>query len=171
VKNFQWGFFIFATLLLILVGILIGQYCFSPVAAQQTTVIGNDLDSLHASIGNFFENLSDPNKSIKKTLDDFLKNSPLVNDEKITNDIATKIKDINTTYGSYVAYEPIDVKSVGTDLIVIRYLYKCRNYPVLWYFTYYRPSSKPGDVSSVTWSLIGFRYDSNLDILLQDMTF
>lgn len=140
--------------------------------AQVGITTDSDLSSLHGTIRIFFENLSDPNKGAKKALEEILKNSPISSDEKLLDDLASRIKDINTRFGAYLSFEEIGSKSIGSDLVVIRYLYKCQNYPVVWYFTFYRPIVKTGDTTlSRRWMLIGFRYDSNLDVSLRDSSF
>jgi len=138
------------------------------VEAQTTFAPSPDVEALRESIGNFFENLSDPNKGSVAAVEDFLKNSAMSEAGKTR--LVDGLKKINGNLGAYVAYEPIGVKSLGNDLVVFRYLYKCQDYPIIWYFTYYRPRAKSGDATA-NWSLIGFRYDTNLDAALLDATF
>ena len=142
-------------------------------AQTQNTPVAFDLETLRESIANFFEKMSDNSKGPGRAVDDFLKNSSLAETEKTRTKLAEDIRTINNTFGNYVSYEPIGVKMVGTDLVVFRYLYKCQNYPVVWYFTYYRPRAKSTDASaaSASWTLIGFRFDTNLDAALLDATF
>lgn len=142
-------------------------------AQTQTTPVAFDLETLRESIGNFFENMSDPSKGASKAVEDFLKNSSLSENDKTKTKFSDDIRLIAQNFGPYVSYEPIGVKTVGTDLVVFRYLYKCQNYPVVWYFTYYRPRAKTVDAttSSASWTLIGFRFDTNLDAALLDATF
>ena len=149
----------------------------SPETQAQTQINSNavDVESLRESIGVFFENMSDQNKGPNKAVEDFLKNSALAENEKTKGRVAEGLKAINQNFGAYVSYEEIGLKSIGEDLIVFRYLYKCENYPVVWYFTYYRPRGQRSEstTSSTTppWTLIGFRFDTNLDAALLDATF
>ena len=144
----------------------------NPVVAQQSTAAYNaDVEALRESIGNFFENLSDSSKGARKAVDEFVKNSAMAENEKTRAKIADGLKTINANFGEYVSYEAIGVKTVGTDIIVFRYLYKCQDYPIVWYFTFYRPRSKSQDGPASSWNLIGFRYDTNLDAALLDATF
>ena len=141
-------------------------------AQTQSNLAAFDLETLRESIGNFFENLSDPNKGSEKAIKDFLKNTPLADNEKIKTKFTDDVRLIGQNFGPYVSYEPIGVKTIGSDLVVFRYLYKCQNYPAVWYFTYYRPRAKTADsVASSSWTLIGFRFDTNLDAALLDATF
>ncbi len=137
-------------------------------AAAQTPAAGADVDALRESIGNFFENLSDPNQSARKALEDFAKNSAFGSNEKALTSLADALKNINANFGAYVAYEAIGAKAIGSDLITFRYLYKCQDYPVVWYFTYYRPRAKATDDATTVWTLIGMRFDADLDALLDD---
>lgn len=166
---------LYSYLLLVIVfagGLLLNRALFVSMARAQTgSFTDTDLSPLRLSIRNFFENLSDSNKGARKALDEVLKNSPISSDEKLMTDLASRMKDINTRFGNYLSFEEVGIKSIGTDLVVMRYLYKCQNYPVVWYFTFYRPQTKSGETSAGSWSLIGLRYDSNLDIALRDSSF
>lgn len=143
----------------------------TPVETQQVTAPSENFDPLCDAIGNFFENLSDSSKGPRKAVDEFVKNSPMAENEKTKSKIVDGLKTIELNFGNYVAYEQIGVKKIGTDLVVFRYLYKSEDYPVVWYFTYYRPRAKSAEGASNDWSLIGFRYDTNLDVALLDATF
>ena len=142
-------------------------------AQTQPNLVAFDLETLRDSIGNFFENLSDPSKGADKAIKDFLKNTPLADNDKIKTKFTDDVRLIDQNFGAFVSYEPIGVKTIGSDLVVFRYLYKCQNYPVVWYFTYYRPRAKTTDAntSTASWTLIGFRFDTNLDAALLDATF
>ncbi len=153
-----------------LVGAMIGRVEWTKNASAQVAA-ENELGLLHGRIRSFFENLTETGKGPKKALEEILKNSPLGADEKLTGELADKMKDINSRYGACVSFEEVGTKSVGNDLIIIRYLYKCENYPVIWYFTFYRPRPKTADTVARNWTLIGLRYDSNLDIALRDTSF
>lgn len=140
--------------------------------AQTTPLPDSELVSLRASISTFFENLSDSNKGSRKALEDLMKNSPVSSDDKLIGELANLMKEINTRYGNYLSFEPIGVKSVGNDLIIVRYLYRCQNYPLVWYFTFYRngSASDPAGTNS-HWMLIGLRFESNLETLQRDNGF
>ncbi|MDO5552988.1 MAG: hypothetical protein Q4G68_04435 [Planctomycetia bacterium] len=141
------------------------------VQAQNAVFSETELAPIRSNIRSFFENLSDSNKGAKKALEELLKSSPLSGDEKTATDLAAKMKDIHVRFGNYLSFEEAGLKMIGTDVVVVRYLYKCQNYPVVWYFTWYRPPTKTTDVVSRNWTLIGMRYDSNLDIALRDSSF
>jgi len=66
-------------------------------------------------------------------------------------------------------YEFLDSKSVGTDLIQIRYLYNSDIQPFVWYFTFYRPLTgvRSSEIlpASRKWNCIGIRFDNDIDTL------
>jgi hypothetical protein len=136
----------------------------------QTGATGADVEALRASIGNFFENLSDPNQGSRKALVELTKNTTLGDNETLLTELSDNWKLAPANFGAYVAYEPVGVKAVGSDLIEFRYLYKCQSYPVVWHFTYYRPRPNAADPTSAPWRLIGVRFDSNVEAAFRDST-
>lgn len=76
----------------------------------------------------------------------------------------------NSDVGIMHSSEYIDSKNIGNDLVLMRYLSKHENAPILWYFTFYRSQQRSGEVSSPgqnsNWNLIQIRFDSNLEPLL-----
>jgi hypothetical protein len=77
--------------------------------------------------------------------------------------------DVMLKVGTRWTPEFLDSKSVGTDLIQIRYLYKCDTQPFVWYFTFYRTQTRPNDppTSTRSWNCIGIRFDNDLDSLFK----
>ena len=156
---------------ILLLALVVGRDgdAFAPSSVEaQTGATGADVEALRASIGNFFENVSDPNQGPRKALAELTKNTTLADNEALLTGLADNLKTVAVNFGPYVAYEPVGVKAVGSDLIEFRYLYKCQNHPVVWHFTYYRPRPNAADPTSVPWTLIGARFDSNLDAAFRD---
>lgn len=69
-------------------------------------------------------------------------------------------------YGGYRGVERIAQAVLGQDLVVVRYLYKCENYPVVWTFAFYRTPSTGAAFEGDTWRVVSVRFDTNLDKLL-----
>ena len=126
-----WGVCIL--LLAFVVGRDNGSFAPSSVEAQ-TGANGADVEALRASIGNFFENVSDPNQGPRKALAELTKNTSLADNETLLTELSDNMKLIAANFGAYVAYEPVGVKTLGSDLIEFQYLYKCQNHPVVWRF-------------------------------------
>jgi hypothetical protein len=77
-----------------------------------------------------------------------------------------KTDELAALYGQYKGFERIADRRVGNDLVLLRYLYKCERFPVVWYFAFYRtpepaaPTQENGD-----WRVILVRFDTNLEAL------
>ena len=149
---------------------LIGLFFAGPLVAQTptsgTATAASEYDALHAAVKTFFENISDPAGGPKKGLEEILKSSPLAGEEKEKTiaALSNNIREISLRYGAYLSFESIGVRAIGRDLVVLRYLYKCQNYPVVWYFTFYRPTTAGVETANRPWLLVHFYYDSNLNI-------
>jgi hypothetical protein len=63
--------------------------------------------------------------------------------------------------GTRVAPRPAPI---GRDLVLLRYLYKGENFPVVWYFTFYRTTAA-GETGPGTWRTIAVRFDTDLELL------
>ncbi len=74
---------------------------------------------------------------------------------------------LESRYGRYRGFERIAARRVGKDLVLMKYLYKCERFPVVWYFAFYRtPRSKVAKVDNADWRVIVVRFDTNLEALL-----
>ena len=151
----------------------------APLAAQtpETPAVGgaadSELDPRTAMVQTFFEQISNPDVGTRSGLETLLKNSPFegsAKDEMIKT-LAEKIDGIFQQFGSYVSFEPIGVKRIGRDLVVFRYLYKCQNYPLVWYFIFYRPTPSENETAGKSWQIIHLYYDSQLNVPLWDQGF
>jgi hypothetical protein len=90
----------------------------------------------------------------------------LAKQDKALKQLTDKTKQLQTEYGRYRGYEQIAAKRIGEDLVLLRYLYKCEHFPVVWYFTFYRTST-PGEPlrGSGDWRVITVRFDTKLELL------
>ena len=67
-------------------------------------------------------------------------------------------------YGKYRGHERISAKSIGKDLLLLKYLYKCEHYPIVWHFTFYR-KAKTAEPTASKWIVIAVRFDTDLELL------
>ena len=67
-------------------------------------------------------------------------------------------------YGKYRGSERISAKSIGKDLVLLTYLYKCEHYPIVWRFTFYRKATNAEPTAS-QWIVIAVRFDTDLELL------
>ncbi|HYW79015.1 MAG TPA: hypothetical protein VE890_05530 [Thermoguttaceae bacterium] len=93
-----------------------------------------------------------------------LEGSQLAEQENALAALVEKTKELETSYGKHVASEQIAAKRVGKDLVLLKYLYKCERFPVVWHFVYYRTSNETVPDSS-TWRVISVRFDTDLERL------
>jgi hypothetical protein len=141
--------------------IIIGLSCFVRGAAL-TGQESEGVMQLDARVSDFFENLRDEQVGPEKAFADLLAGGPLEKSVKVKTliDRSNKLAEL---YGAFVTAERIAAKEVGKDLVLLKYLHKAERYPVIWYFTYYRPPSTVGDEKE--WMVIAVRFDTRLDLL------
>ena len=103
-----------------------------------------------------------------QALDDLLSAS---SEREALTEVKKKLEDIRIQCGNFRNYERHVVKSVGEDLVFVQYLLKCDRQPVIWTFTFYRRPTETGSLSTTSspWHVIGLRFDTNLDPLLQTL--
>ena len=93
-----------------------------------------------------------------------LSGSRLANQEKPLAALIEKTKELETKYGEHRSAEQIAVKRVGKDLVLLKYLYKCEHFPVVWHFGYYRTPTETMPENG-TWRVIAVRFDTELERL------
>ena len=91
---------------------------------------------------------------------DILADGPLAGRTEAIDRLVARFEEIQKDSGKYSMAESILEKRVGTDLILLKFLYKAENYPVVWYFTFYR---RPSDKTK--WIVISLRFDTRLEQL------
>jgi len=136
-----------------------------PALAQEVTAPPNEeMTALDARVTRFLEAVSMGQPRDAYT--ELLTGSPLLKQEKALAQLVeqtTKLAE-NEKYGPYRQHERVGLKTVGRDLALLRYLYKCENYPVVWHFTFYRTASS-GSAAAPSWRVIIVRFDTDLELL------
>jgi len=123
-----------------------------------------DLLELDAKIGQFLTGIS--MGETQNAYQELLAGSRLVKQEKALQELIEKTAQLQAKYGLYCGIEQIAAKRVGKDLVLFRYLYKCKDFPVVWYFTFYRtptPGETPPD--KAPWRVVAVRFDTELERL------
>ncbi|MGI5831886.1 MAG: hypothetical protein ACOX6D_05050 [Thermoguttaceae bacterium] len=141
--------------------------------SQTTPPSGSGFESQTGLVQDFFEQISNTAEGPQKGLETLLKNSPFEENAKaeMIKTLAGKIEGISGQFGSFVSYELIGTKKIGRDLVVLRYLYKCQNYPIVWYFVFYRPLPADSNTTNKQWQIIHLYYDSQLNIPIWESDF
>jgi hypothetical protein len=143
----------------------IGLIVASAVAATCAAAHGQDdpvLTSLSTRVDHFFTNLTGSGADAEmKALDELLAEGPLAGSDEIKA-LAEQVQRLDGRFGAYVSSEQIEAKRVGTDLVLMRFLYKAEKYPVVWYFTFYRPPV--GEANK--WVAVSVRFDTRHEALV-----
>ena len=144
----------------------IGLLAASAVAATSAAAHAQDdpvLTSLGTRVERFFTNLTAAAAdSETKALDELLAEGPLAGSDEIKA-LAEQVQKLDGRFGPYVSSEQVEAKRVGSDLVLLRYLYKAEKYPVAWYFTFYRPPV--GEANK--WIAVSVRFDTRLEALVR----
>ena len=147
---------------MILLFLIAASAAYIPVGAQPTTTYSSDVNKeLDDKIKLFFDDILRDN--LTKAFEELFRNSS--GSEQIAA-MRSKLDEAKTQFGSFREYERINAKPVGKDLVFVRYLLKGDQHPVVWTFTFYRRPSETGTLSTNAWSLIGLRFDTNLELLI-----
>ena len=122
------------------------------------------INKLHEEVNHFLEGVS--LGTTQTAYEDLLKGSQLLKQTKAVEVLVEKTSQIKSRYGEYRAFEQIAAQRVGNDLVLLQYLYKCENFPVVWYFTFYRTPGR-GDIpqENDNWRVIIVRFDTELELL------
>jgi len=106
---------------------------------------------------------------VDKSFEVLLTSSPLQNDQEKMQMMIARTKELRTKYGEFRKVTPLPARRVGDNLVLLKYLYECERYPVVWYFTYYRvfkANETPRDTEN--WVLVALRFDTDLESIARD---
>lgn len=125
-----------------------------------------EIASLEEKVARFFEDLS-----AGTTLNAYrqlLAGSSLLKETDAVKTLADKTGELKDKYGEYRRPEKIVGKRVGADVVLLKYLYKCERFPVVWHVTFYRSPPRGADGGVETggsWEVIAVRFDTDLESL------
>lgn len=120
------------------------------------------IEALHGRVGQFFQAvaLTTPQAAYQE----LLAGSPLLKQTEALAALVEQTGKLKDRCGEYRGLERLSAKHLGTDLVVMVYLYKCENYPVLWRFVFYRtPARAETPPGNTPWLVISVRFDTELD--------
>lgn len=116
----------------------------------------------------FFSNLTTGSSA---AFDDILKGGPLgasLDSAKLA-ELKSQFDAAKPQLGSYRSNERIDLKPIGKDLVVARYLYKGEFSPMVWYFTFYRAPTTSTSAMTSLWFVISLRFDTDVEAVAMTM--
>jgi hypothetical protein len=151
------GLALFAT-----VALLLGTM----LSRGQNSTATNDavVQHLENQVDRFLGVLADG--QVDDAFDDLLAGSPALRASASVGELKLQTKEIEERFGRNRGYERLSGHRIGQDIVILKYLYKCENYPVVWYFTFYRTLSSATMVPPTpTWRLISLRFDTQVELL------
>jgi hypothetical protein len=95
--------------------------------------------------------------------DDLLVGSRLLEQTEEIQTLVDKSKEIKDRYGPFQETEQIGARRIGKDLVLMKYLFKCESFPVIWYFAFYRDFRRASTATDNDWVVIAVRFDTQLD--------
>ena len=152
--------------------VLLGVVAGVVVATSATTVVrAQDAEAESARIRRDLQEKAEyflddvANDEIQAAYETLLKDGPL---EDFINEsaLATKTGKLKTKYGDARDFQLVQSKSVGKNLVVMKYLQEFREFPVVWYFTFYRRGDDLQSRNDKEWVVVTVRFDTNLEGLL-----
>jgi len=119
------------------------------------------LENLKTRVAGFFTKLADKEQQPKQVFKDILAEGPLAKRNEAIGNLVIRFERLKKDCGKYLGSEAVFERKAGSDLVILKFLYKAENYPVVWYFTFYhRPDDKKNK-----WILISLRFDTRLEQL------
>ena len=157
------------TRLMIAPALLAASIVAAPVVRAQAPESPKDpVETVSAPVNAFFQSVIAG--QVDEAFKQLLVGSPLASPtsaakKKAVAALVVKTKDLSRLYGEARAFESVEQRMIGKDVVVLKYLYKCERFPVVWYFTYYR--DQKADLAGATrqWFLISVRFDTAIDRL------
>ena len=143
---------------LILAGLVTGLPAQERTPQQQAEV-----EKLQGGIEDFFKAFNNPTIGPELAFSTLVGKGPLKGKSEELTGLIDKAVKLEGRYGRYTGHDVASVKTVGSDLVILRYLYKGERFPVVWHFYYYRPGNGAMPSSKGEWNLIEIRFDTNLD--------
>lgn len=133
-------------------------------SAQELSLdLQQEVDALQKKVDAFFLTLTaDKMLGPERAIREIIGNGPLKTRTDDINKLIEQAIGLDSRYGPYTGHEQASVKAVGSDLVLLRFLYKSEKFPVVWHFTFYRTTGPSGIKRD--WSLIGLKFDSKLDV-------
>jgi hypothetical protein len=130
-------------------------------SAQET--LDPVIETLGAKASQFLDGVG--RGSTQTAFRDLLEGSPLARRTEAVTSLVEQASKLKDRFGEYRASERIMAKRIGADVVLMRYLYKCDDFPVVWYFTFYRSPARGETEPGNGWRVITVRFDTELELL------
>lgn len=149
--------------ILSLVGVTIATL--ATTAQQPATTDDTTIVALDARVGRFLEAVSIGDT--ERAYVDLLAGSRLVLQKDAVTKLVEKTGQLRTQFGKYQSFERVDAERIGQDLVLMTYLYKSTDYPVVWRLAFYNGTASTAESLPKTdaWRVISVRFDTDLESL------
>jgi len=141
-----------------LFALLIGMCVMAAAKSAVAQTPDAEVTRLQARVKTFFDSVTSDTVTPRSAFDTLLTASPIR--QARTEDMKKMVDryDALKKYGRYLGFEAVDFKRIGNDVVLLRYLYKTENLPVVWYISFYR---RPGS----DWFVVSLRFDTRIELL------
>lgn len=128
------------------------------------------VEELHSRASQFLDQVAQDQADA--AYQDLLRGSQLLqqfDQSEAMKKLVEKTKELKTKYGECRKVERVAAKKIGSNLVVLRYVYECEFFPVAWHFVFYRtpPRSDLSSPADQPWRLITVRFDTELEKLAE----
>jgi len=146
-------------------GVWLVQMEWAAYSQEPPTAKDEVVELLDGRVRSFFDSLSQG--VTQQAFETLLRGSPLLGQKPdALKTLSDRTGQIPHRFGRFRGYERVDARRVGKDLIFLRYLYKCDDFPVVWTIVFYRPISRPDSPPDDTgWRVILVRFDTEVEQL------
>lgn len=120
------------------------------------------IELLQSRAAHFLDEVAAGN--VQVAYEQLLADSPLLKQTEAIRQVVEKIQALKNTAGAWRGYEAVGAKRIGTDVVLLRYVVKCDDFPVIWTFVFYRPPAAAPPAESV-WRVVSVRFDTQLELL------
>jgi hypothetical protein len=121
-----------------------------------------DDTQLERQANSFFEGLMAGDQDA--AFDKLLAGTQVATRTETIRDLKDKTDELEPRYGRYRGFERLETRRLGQDVVLLRYVLKCENYPVLWQFAFYRTASTSDTtLPRDNWKLISLKFDTQFE--------
>ncbi len=151
---------LFSCLLLVIAGCTLGSlwaWAQPPVEALPAS-----LEVLSTRTRDFLQDVS-----LGKVSDAYgrlLEGSSLAGETQSLAELVQKTGELEPRYGRCWSFERLSARPLGSDVVVLNFLYKCQRLPLVWRVVWYRtPGGNGNSTVSENWQVISIRFDTDWD--------
>ena len=135
-----------------------------PAWASAQDALNPAISKLDDEVSSFLESVArdDPRRAFKQ----LLAGSQLISQKEAVEQMVSRAEEIKRLYGPFQEAERVSRKQIGKDVVLLKYLYKCKYRPVVWYVTYYREPSSRTQMSDINpWVVLSLKFDTEVEAL------